>query len=194
MAPKMTTRQKVRAPHRPNTDKAYPLQKSITLYKIGEKVTIRKPRAREAHIQFRVEPTPGMTLTKVKQFVKYVVTDVKELNFLKNDMGFLLAEIYGKDHSVDLSIDVSEGTIFYIWAYLPFKDPDSQMPPNDIQKQVFPFDVFYIRERLSEADCKSIQTILKRDIETQVHVRSVGELPKIPFVIRVTNVEETRGH
>ena len=135
----------------------FPLQKSVTLYKVNGKVTVRRPGAKESYVQYVVEQTSGTTLTKMKQFVKYIINDIKELNFLKNDMGFLMSEIYGKEHSTDTNIDVNHGKIFYFWVYLPLDDvKNSNSTSSSVQRDVFPFDIFYIRQKLSEVDCKSI--------------------------------------
>src|SRR6476469_3481160 len=82
---------------------APPLPKQYVVYKSGDKITVRKPR-KDPYIPFVVQPTSQNSITKIKQFIKHVVTDIKELNFLKNDMGFAMEENFGDDHSTDPTI------------------------------------------------------------------------------------------
>lgn len=161
--------------------------KTIVLYKINDKIYNRKPRTKDKYIQFHVS-SPNASLAKVKNFVKYVITDIKELNFLKNDMGFLMELVYGENHSTDLSINVLTGKIFYIWVYIPYiKDTNEKGTlPTNIHSEIFAFDIFYIRRHLSDNDCQGIQNILKRDIQANVFVRNINETPTLPFPITVT--------
>lgn len=168
-------------------------KKTVIVYKIDKRVTIRKPRAKDEYVSFTVEVDEGkigkdgVSLSKAKNFVKHIVTDIKELNFLKNDMGFLMSEIYGPDHSTDVNVDVYEGKLFYIWVYLPFrKHAGRNTLSKDLQKEIFPFDIFYIRRDLSTADCKNIINLLRRDIDAFVYVRQIDETPILPYDVRVT--------
>jgi len=169
-------------------------KKTVVIYKSDKKVTIRKPRKGDVFVSFNVEidekPVKGSakkddvaTLAKVKNFVKHIVTDVKELNFLKNDIGFLMSEIYGPDHSTDTNVNVYNGRVFYIWVHLPYmKTAGSRLTlPKNIQKDVFPYDLFYIRQDISDADCKNILNLLRRDIDAFVYVRDLQEFPDLPF-------------
>lgn len=172
--------------------KVAPKKKLVTIYKTDKKVTIRKPRAKDEYVTFTVEvdegkaSKDGVSLVKAKNFVKHVVTTVKDINFLKNDMGFLMSEIYGADHSTDASIDVYTGKVFYIWVYLPFK---KQTGRNTLPKEIcniFPFDIFYMRQNLSALDCKNIVDLLRRDLDAFVYVRDLDEQPPIaPYNVHV---------
>jgi len=165
------------------------LLKEVTLYKTQDKVTVRKPR-KDAYISFSVQSTPSTSITKIKQFVKHIITDIKELNYLKNDMGFAMEEIFNEDHSTDTTIDLRKGKIFYIWVFLPFvpEKGAKNTLPKEVQQEIFPYDIFYIRQPLTNSECKNIQYSFKRDIDASIQVRSLGETPEIPFDIKVSRV------
>lgn len=168
-----------------------PKKKTVIIYKCDKKVTIRKPRAKDEHISFTVDvdesSKDAASLAKVKNFVKHIVTDVKELNFLKNDMGFLMSEIYGPDHSIDANVDPYSGKMFYIWVHLPFKTHHGRNTfPRHLQKDIFPFDIFYMRQDLSTVDCKNILNLLRRDIDAFVYVRQLDEEPILPYNVKAT--------
>src|SRR5690348_5097987 len=67
----------------------------------GNKITIRRPRESSDYISFTITDSTRLSGNKIKTFLKYLITDIRELNFLKNDVGFLLNELYGEEHSID---------------------------------------------------------------------------------------------
>jgi len=166
--------------------------KSIDLYKIDQKVTVRKPRAKaegkNTAIHFVSEITDKTMLPKVKEFIKHVYTDIKELNFLQKDMGFLISDIYGKDNGVNTSVDVNNGRIFFTWVYVPFiaeKDKKESHLPKSIKQNIFPYDIFYLRQTISDSDCKGILSWLRKKIDAHVYVRHPFETPLLPYDIKV---------
>ena len=155
----------------------------ILLYKNDKKITIRKPKNVEDYTIFT--STSRDSLQPMKNFLKYVITDVRELNLLKNDLCFLINEIFerlGKDHATDISVDVESGVIFYVWVHLPYKWNTLQFPtPDSIREEIFPFDLFYVRQKMSNMEIKQIQDILKQQVDVTIHSRRPGEMAVSPF-------------
>lgn len=155
-------------------------------YKSGKKITIRKPRSMINFIPFIASyaKTKGMNNNTVKNFLKHVVTDVKELNFIKNDVCFLMNEMYGKD-LVNCVVPYTDGIIFYIWVYLPYSfDMSKYSSTKDIRDKVFPFDLFYARKNITEKDCKKIEEILLKDVDVKLYHRKPMQTPVLPFEIK----------
>jgi hypothetical protein len=155
--------------------------KSGKLYKDvkSKKVTVKKPNHDE-YITFTYNQKENTRL--LKTFVKYIVTDVREVNLLKNDMGFLINEIYGQqDYMTNLTVPVEDGTVFYVWTYLPYNWDENVSTPADIKTEIFAFDLFYIRLPLSMGETKNIITFLKDQVDAKVYTRKVGDAPQLPF-------------
>ena len=77
------------------------------------------------------------TAAKCKSFLRELVVDnYSELNKIRNDVGFLMSELYGADHSSNFNVQFTKGWIFYIWVCM--------------EDKVFPFDIFYMRRDLPE--------------------------------------------
>lgn len=188
-----------------NNMNTYP--KLIDLYKTGQKVTLRKPRhgktetndpkSHSPPIHFVSEVYDKNMVAKVKEFTKHIFTDIRELNYLRKDMGFLISDLYGgTEHSTNMAFDVNKGRIFFTWVHIPYmygdvsscpSSPPPSFPrlPKSIQSDIFPFDIFYLRQPISDADCKTILSLLKKKIDAQVYVRYPHEIPQLPFNISV---------
>ena len=159
-----------------------------TFYKMqGGKITIRKPRANSDYIAYTVNES-SVSSAKVKNFLKYIITDVKELNFLKNDVGFLLNELYGEDHSTDRSVPVEDGRIFFTWVYLPyFSNSGTNTLPRDIRTNIIPFDLAFIRKKITNVECERlIMHRLKTEVNVLIHVRHPFEKPTVPILAHAT--------
>jgi len=154
------------------------------LYKSDKKVTVRRPRSKNNNcVQFDLDSTDRSVIARAKQFLKYVAVDVKELNFIRNQIGFLLTDIYGDDHSDNLDTDVYDGRMFYVWTFLPWENAQAgeSRLPHSIRHDIFPFDVTFVKRPLSNLDCKTIVNILKRDLDVSVHVRRIHQSPQLPL-------------
>jgi hypothetical protein len=151
-------------------------------YKVNGKITTRKPK-KLANIAFQVENVDG---AKVKNFLKHIITDINEINFLRNDVGFLLNDLYGNEHSVDSNVPVDDGRIFYAWVYLPYVSGGNKNGlPLDVRKNVFSFDLSYVKRRMTNAECDHVVDVLKREVDVFVYVRRPFETVVPPFSVHV---------
>ena len=160
------------------------ITKVITLYKKDNKITTRKPKKVQEFIPFSV-PSKS-SLNSVKTFLKYVITDIKELNLVKNDVCFLINEIFGrleKDHTTNTEVMINDGIIFYVWVYLPYEYNLNQFEtPHSVREDIFPFDLYYVRQNMSHTGIKQIQDILRNEVNIHVRTRRPGENIMIPHI------------
>ena len=165
------------------------LNERKVFYKIGKIVTGRKPSASKIKngevVVFSVA-TNGAKLPQVKDFLTYVITDQKQLTFLKNDVGFLMNELYGSavpntSNSGDDNLQC--GTIIYVWVHLGF--PYSPSVSSRISSKIFAFDLYFLPRRIPEEKMKYIADTLKRGADVKIHSRRVNEFPECPFSVRV---------
>ncbi len=168
-------------------------------YKNGKKVIIRKPKDINNYIPFIASffKTRNLGINSIKSFLKYVITDVKELNFIKNDVGFLMHELFNNisssktthnEFTTSLQHPLTGGTIIYIWVYLPSKyDMTKFETPSDVRESIFPFDLFFTRLSLTKEECKMIKDILFKDVDVKVFCRKVHETPVLPCSLKSIN-------
>lgn len=158
-------------------DSAVPVE-HVIFYKKGKKVTSRNSKG--DGIPFRVTLKGGSKQsTEVKNFLKYVVTEVKELNLLKNDIFFLLSDLYGPDHSLN-TLSLEKGHVFYVWCFLPYPY-EADIP--EMAQSVLAHDLIYIRKNLSSSQVKKVKEILKKDTDVEIHSRRFGEKVKLGYSI-----------
>lgn len=158
----------------------------MEIYKCDQKITTKKPR--KSHIIFKFDTNDSSSEKQMKSFVKDIITDVKELNFLRNDVAFLIHDLYETvpvyDHLG------SDGTIpggfFYAWIWLPVTIMSTAAKKEIIFKNVIPFDLFFLRKKLNVTECNKIIQVLKSDANVHIHYRQYNEQPKLPFEVSVT--------
>lgn len=112
---------------------------------------------------------PTIKKATVNAFLKNILCDIREINLVKNDIGFLLQELFPMQNSFNLSLPFNQGTIFYCWVCL--------------KKQIFTFDLIYIRMNLSDKDIKKIIDKIKLT-KTTIYSRRLNEKIELPFNIQ----------
>jgi len=157
-------------------------QKEQTYYRVDDKLTTRKPRRN--HVTFRVKSVGSTNSTNVKNFLKHVLIDIKEINFLRNDVGFMLHDKYGDDHSATSIVPIEEGRIFYSWVHLPYSELNNTLP-EDVGATVFAFDLAYVRRLMTNAECENIINVLKKEVDVHVYVRRPFEEAVLPILANV---------
>lgn len=167
--------------------------RDVIYYKSDKKVTLKKPKKDVDYIKFFVDvgSTPA---SSVRAFLKYVVTDSNTLNMLKNNICFIMEDLYGRNHSVDPSIHLDEGVIFYVFVYLPMRISSRKNDKNANQNientdnscgKVFSYDLIFVRRPLSSSEIKYIENIFKSEIDMKIYHRRLYEIPKLPFPVKV---------
>jgi hypothetical protein len=108
-------------------------------------------------------------MQSAQALLKYVVTNLEELNLIKNDICFLISDIFeGKSNDPELPLE--QGTFFYIWMYLEFQDEHDKKCQN-----LFPFDLFFVRKKVSAKHRALIQKVLKSQTDVYIFTRRLGE-------------------
>lgn len=159
----------------------------LIFYKKGKKIATRRPKDDAIAFRVTVKNVKTRTLTQnIKTFLKYVVTEVKDLNLLKNDVCFLMNDLYGKDHSVDTSVPLEKGYIFYVWCYLPYRYETEA--PQELAGSIVAHDLVYIRQNLTSTQVKTIKEILKKDVDVEIHSRRLHEKVELPYKIAVVDI------
>lgn len=109
---------------------------------------------------------PNVKKTMVHKFLKTVIFDIKEINLAKNDISFLIQELYPMINSLNIELPFEDGIIFYIWVSL--------------KRQIFSFDLYYLRKNLNDREIKKIIDKIKFTNVT-LYYRKVNEKPVLPF-------------
>ena len=94
------------------------MSKSL-LYRVGQTVTTRKPSDLTECDIFECE---GPITQGSRLFAKQIITNTHELNLLKNDLCFLIHDMFGDlDKGIEAkSVRLSDITTFYAWVCLPY--------------------------------------------------------------------------
>lgn len=159
----------------------------LRVYKKDTCISTRKPKTEKIKdfIVFNVEnknDEKKKLSIQEKEFLKNIVTDKKELNFIRNDICFLINELYKRDHSVS-NVTIEKGVMFFIWVFFPFEWSDHEKIPENIKTDVFFFDLFFLRREITKEQVKSIvETISKTKIT--IFTRKINEIPVLPFKIK----------
>ncbi len=103
--------------------------------------------------------------------LSYVVSDIEELNLIRNDIGFLVQDILGG--SIDTSVPIKDGIYFFIWVSLNYKNEN-----NKNCHTIFPFDLLFVRKNVSFKDVALIQKILKNQTKVRIFTRKFGDTLK----------------
>lgn len=138
-------------------------------------VTLRKAsNSNKKDIDFEMTMTcdPNVKKVLVNKFFKTIIFDIKEINLVKNDIGFLLKDIYPMLNSLNIELDFAKGRIFYCWVCL--------------KTQIFAFDLMYLRKDLKESEIKNILNTIKLN---SLYCRKVYEKPVLPF--NLTPIKQT---
>ena len=160
--------------------------REVILYKNDKRVVMRKPKHVRDFIAFSTSSQES--LSKVKTFLRYVVCDVRDINFLKNQLCFLINDCFerlGKDPKTDITIDIDKGIIFYVWVFLPFNyNLKVFETPRNIREDIFAFDLFFVRQQMNSSEIKRILDILKNQLDIHVGWRKFNEPAKLPYRIK----------
>ncbi|KAJ3026789.1 hypothetical protein HDV00_011588 [Rhizophlyctis rosea] len=127
----------------------------LTLCKTPHSVSQKKPAASQSYLNVgldvKAQNHPRQCYA-AREFLKTVITDVEQLNLARNDIGFLMHDLFGADSSSYIHPKVTrsrEGTIFYVWVYLPhIKKFDLEFAPE--VREMSSFDLFYISKTLDK--------------------------------------------
>lgn len=114
---------------------------------------------------------PNVKKIVVNKFLKTIIFEIKEINLVKNDIGFLIQELYPMINSLNIELPFKDGIIFYIWVSL--------------KRQIFSFDVMYLRKNLNEREIKKVIDKIKLTNVT-LYYRRVNEKPVLPFDLKLT--------
>lgn len=157
------------------------------LYKTDDKVSVRKPPDSESYVKFACKDRSSAA----KAFIKGIITDVKELNFVRNDVGFLMDDLF---EDASYRYPVREGlhkcTIFYVWTYLPYsKSHNTEVVPPS--RDIVAFDLCYVAKKLDAAKLEMIQRFL-REHSIHVYARNLHDHPGMPYQVSVLAVKQFR--
>jgi hypothetical protein len=120
--------------------------KNLVYLKSNSSVSFKKPlRKRDEKLILQTDAT--VKKTTVVNFVKSIVITLKEINSLKNDIGFILRELYPMYNSLNIELPFKFGTIFYCWVV--------------VENELFTYDLFYIRKNLTEKEINYVKDKIK---------------------------------
>jgi hypothetical protein len=101
-----------------------------------------------------------------KKYLQTVITGARGLITLRNQIMFLVEELWGSDPT---DTPVKDGLFFYAWAILPCTGP----PPSD-DDPIFAHDVIFVRKQLSPRDIRKVQSHM-RQLDFRVWPRKVTD-------------------
>lgn len=161
----------------------------MILYKTDEGVSQRKPQQSESYIKFSCPS--NISFNEFKTCIKGLITDNQEMNFARNDVWFILEDLFKKQprdmYHLPKPSKMYDCTILYVWAYLPFpKVYNIEHEPET--KTIIPFDVAYISKKLTDATLQTIQGYLA-EIDVHVYTRQLYEKPSLPVPIQVVGLK-----
>lgn len=153
-----------------------------SFYKRGRTVTLRKPcqKKKDSYVHFSVVLEGKRQEASVRQFLKYVVTDLKELILLKNDVCFLMNDL---KYSKKLTHTVQSGVVLYVWVYLPYQY--SNEVSCSIKETVYYYDLFCISQGITDKQFSEILTTLQLGADVRIFKRRIGDNTSLPFPIKV---------
>ena len=132
-------------------------------------VTFSKPNSISNYIPLHVRCCES-DKKRVIEFLKYLVVSIKEINFIKNDLLFLLSEIDFKKIS-NKKCDLLNGNVFYTFICICDK--------------IFPYELAFSQENIS----KSQLDYIKKTMETtrvQIYSKKINQdfIP-VPWDIKI---------
>ena len=145
----------------------------LKLFKKGKQVTDAKPENSAEWLPFEID-TDLITKDDASHFLMYVVADIKEINAIKIDVGFMVNERL-KPPSKRFTVH-TPGTIFYIWVRLPDHEA------------LIPYDVFHFPRILTAKEMESARSFLLRHTDALLYFRNLYETPQVPAGIRPLQV------
>lgn len=149
------------------------------LYKLGKMVTRREPCEPCLSIDVESEDIVGVT-----RFLKYAVSDIEELNYIKNDISFLVNELYARNRHRRLFNSSHTGSIIYIWVYIPIRTQGAVI--HDV---LFPFDLFHLPRVLSPQERQRIHSKILDETDNYLYFRDQFQPPPIPYVMRLKHTD-----
>ena len=153
-----------------------------SFYKRGDLVTLRKPcqKRLDSYVHFNVVLEGKKQEVLAKQFIKYVITDLKDLILLKNDVCFLMNDL---KYSKQLTHTTAHNTVLYVWVYLPYKY--SNAVSSAIKEKLYTYDLFCISQDITDKQFREILTTLQLGADVKIFKRTIGEKASLPFPIKV---------
>lgn len=136
----------------------------ITVYKSGKKVSREKPDNPSA-IPINILHTKN--ISKMMRFLKHAISDFSEIGDIKNDVGFLMNEMFKRDRLRRLESGTKSVTTICIFVCIPSSCGSNIM--NDI---IFRFDLFHMSRILTEEEINSIHTKILKDTDTYLFFRT----------------------
>ena len=131
---------------------------------------LKNPPRSDDFQTFDVDESLYPTLTEARKFCRFVITDGETLVHLRNQLTFLLADLYGERHSSNFDTPFEQSVVFWAWIFLP---SDETGPHGGIISH----DVVYIKKNLSDKEIKKVQTTM-RQLNMHVFARNVLD-PKL---------------
>lgn len=131
----------------------------------------RCPRAEDSFHMFSVDESIFPTLQDAKKFCRTVVTSGDSLVHMRNQLTFLLTDLYGEGHSSHFDIPFEKATIFWAWIFLPCSEGESE-------GGIMSHDLVYIKRDLTEKEIKKVQSTL-RQLNMNVFARKVPDAKSV---------------
>ena len=126
----------------------------------------KAPRDSENSQAFTVDELVYPTLVDAKKFCRTIITDGESLVHLRNQLTFLLADLFGERHSSHFDIPFEKAVVFWAWIFLPA----DQGP----QSEIISHDIVYIKRDLTDKEIKKVQSTI-RQLNLNVFARRVSE-------------------
>ena len=145
-----------------------------------------QPRGNDEFHAFTVDDVIYPTLQDARKFCKSVITDGESLVHLRNQLTFLLADLYGERHSSHFDSPFERSTVFWAWIFFPSFPQSSGQPSVD--SHIVSHDLVYIKRDLSDKEIKKVQSTM-RQLNLAVFARRVHEPKSICTSVLLTRTE-----
>ena len=157
------------------------MSQNIILYKTSDNVTQRRPSKETDYVKFSF-PVDKVKPQDAKAFIKGVITELSEVNYLKNDFCFLIEDLQASKVILPDVTKLDDCTIFYTWVCLPYMRlvNEEHVPEN---AEIIPFDIGYWNQHLPDWAREKIQGFLREC--GSIYTRRLYETPKLPIPIKV---------
>lgn len=117
-------------------------------------------RKRPTHVaDAAVEIDDGLVSdADARKFLQTVVAGPGPLVKLRNQISFLVDDLWERDPIGESETKAEEGYSFYVWVLLPC--PASMVPPGD--QPIVAHDVIYVRRALSPREIRKVQSHMRQ--------------------------------